>query len=104
MLNPKASIVTLTYFGAEKTIEGYNAMGVAKAALQSSIRYLAKDLGKDDIRINAISAGPIKTLSAKGIKYFNNGDRRMGDYLNDNPMGKHVILKINGEVKTKIYS
>lgn len=70
MLNPKVSIVTLTYFGAEKTIEGYNAMGVAKAALQSSIRYLAKDLGKDDIRINAISAGPIKTLSAKGIKYL----------------------------------
>ena len=71
MLNPKASIVTLTYFGAEKTIEGYNVMGAAKAALESNIRYLAKDLGKQNIRINGISAGPIKTLSAKGIKDFN---------------------------------
>ena len=67
---PNASIVGLTYYGSEKVMEGYNVMGVAKAALEASIRYLAKDLGKDQIRINAISAGPIKTLSAKGIKDF----------------------------------
>ena len=71
MLNEKASIVSYTYYGSEKAIEGYNVMGVAKAALESSIRYLAKDIGKDGMRVNGISAGPIKTLSAKGIKDFN---------------------------------
>lgn len=70
ILNENASLVALTYFGSEKTMEGYNVMGVAKAALEASIRYLAKDLGKEGIRVNAISAGPIKTLSAKGIKDF----------------------------------
>lgn len=70
LLNDEASIVGLTYFGSEKTMDNYNVMGVAKAALEASIRYLAKDLGKDGMRINAISAGPIKTLSAKGIKDF----------------------------------
>ena len=70
MLNEGASIVAYTYYGSEKVIEGYNVMGVAKAALEASIRYLAKDLGKKNIRINGISAGPIKTLSAKGIKDF----------------------------------
>lgn len=71
LLNTGASIVSYTYYGSEKAIEGYNVMGVAKAALESEIRYLARDLGKDGIRINGISAGPIKTLSAKGIKDFN---------------------------------
>lgn len=71
MLNEGASIVSYTYYGSEKAIQGYNVMGVAKAALESSIRYLARDLGKDGMRINGISAGPIKTLSAKGIKDFN---------------------------------
>ena len=70
MLNEGASIVAYTYYGSEKAVEGYNVMGVAKAALEASIRYLAKDLGKLNIRINGISAGPIKTLSAKGIKDF----------------------------------
>ena len=70
MLNEGASIVAYTYYGSEKAIEGYNVMGVAKAALEASIRYLAVDLGKMGCRINGISAGPIKTLSAKGIKDF----------------------------------
>ena len=70
MLNEGASIIALTYYGSEKSIVGYNVMGVAKAALEASIRYLACDLGKKGMRINAISAGPIKTLSAKGIKDF----------------------------------
>lgn len=70
VLNENASIVALTYYGAEKIVEGYNVMGVAKAALEASIRYLSKDLGSAGFRINAISAGPIKTLSAKGIKDF----------------------------------
>ena len=68
MLNEGASIVAYTYYGSEKSIDGYNVMGVAKAALEASIRYLAKDLGKDKMRINGISAGPIKTLSAKGVR------------------------------------
>ena len=70
MLNDNASLLTLTYHGSTKVLEGYNVMGVAKAALESSVRYLAENLGKEGINVNAISAGPIKTLSAKGIKDF----------------------------------
>ncbi len=70
MLNENASLVTLTYHGSTKVLEGYNVMGVAKAALEASVRYLAENLGKNGIRVNAVSAGPIKTLSAKGIKDF----------------------------------
>ena len=64
------SILTLSYYGAEKVVPHYNVMGVAKAALESSVRYLANDLGPDGIRVNAISAGPIKTLAASGIGDF----------------------------------
>jgi enoyl-[acyl-carrier protein] reductase I len=64
------SIITLTYYGAEKVMPHYNVMGVAKAALEASVRYLAADLGKNNIRVNAISAGPIKTLAASGISDF----------------------------------
>lgn len=65
------SIVTLTYLGGERAIPNYNVMGVAKASLDASVRYLAADLGKDNIRVNSISAGPIRTLSAKGVSDFN---------------------------------
>jgi enoyl-[acyl-carrier protein] reductase I len=64
------SIVTLSYYGAEKVIPNYNVMGVAKAALEASVRYLAYDLGPKKIRVNAISAGPVKTLAAAGIRNF----------------------------------
>jgi enoyl-[acyl-carrier protein] reductase I len=64
------SIVTLSYYGAEKVMPHYNVMGVAKSALEASVRYLAMDLGKDSIRVNAISAGPVKTLAASGIGDF----------------------------------
>ncbi|MEO8651544.1 MAG: enoyl-ACP reductase FabI [Hyphomicrobiaceae bacterium] len=64
------SLLTLTYYGAEKVMPHYNVMGVAKAALEASVRYLAADLGKQNIRVNAISAGPIKTLAASGIADF----------------------------------
>ena len=70
LLNENASLVTLTYYGSTKVLNGYNVMGVAKAALESSVRYLAENLGKEGKRVNAISAGPIKTLSSKGIKDF----------------------------------
>ncbi len=70
LMKDGGSILTLSYFGAEKWIPHYNVMGVAKAALESSVYYLAADLGKDNIRVNAISAGPIKTLAAAGIGDF----------------------------------
>ncbi len=70
MMNPGGSLLTLTYYGAEKVMPHYNVMGVAKAALEASVRYIAEDLGKDGIRCNAISAGPIKTLAASGIGDF----------------------------------
>jgi enoyl-[acyl-carrier protein] reductase I len=71
MMPNGGSIVTLTYYGAEKVIPHYNVMGVAKAALETSVKYLAVDLGPESIRINGISAGPIQTLAARGIGDFN---------------------------------
>ena len=72
IINPSGSIITLTYYGAEKVIPNYNVMGIAKSALESSVRYLAYELGKDNIRVNAISAGPLNTLAARGISGFTN--------------------------------
>ena len=70
MMPNGGSMITLTYYGAEKVMPHYNVMGVAKAALESSVRYLAADLGNDKIRVNSLSAGPIKTLAASGIGDF----------------------------------
>lgn len=70
LMNEGGSLLTLTYYGSEKVMPHYNVMGVAKAALETSVRYLATDLGEDNIRVNAISAGPIKTLAASGIGDF----------------------------------
>jgi len=70
LMNEGGSLLTLTYYGAEKWMPHYNVMGVAKAALEASVRYLAADLGEKNIRVNAISAGPIKTLAASGIGDF----------------------------------
>jgi len=70
LMNSGGSLLTLTYYGAEQVMPHYNVMGVAKAALEASVKYLAEDLGKDGIRVNAISAGPIKTLAASGIGDF----------------------------------
>ena len=70
MMPEGGSILTLTYYGAEKVIPHYNVMGVAKAALETSVKYLANDLGPENIRVNAISAGPVKTLAASGIGDF----------------------------------
>jgi enoyl-[acyl-carrier protein] reductase I len=67
LMSEGGSIVTMSYFGAEKVVPRYNVMGVAKAALEASVRYLASDLGPKGIRVNAISAGPIKTLAARGV-------------------------------------
>ncbi|SET57513.1 enoyl-ACP reductase FabI [Paracoccus homiensis] len=70
MMTDGGSLLTLTYYGAERVMPHYNVMGVAKAALEASVRYLAEDFGKDAIRVNAISAGPIRTLAASGIGDF----------------------------------
>ena len=70
MMKNGGSLLTLTYFGAERVMPHYNVMGVAKAALEASVRYLAEDLGKENIRVNSLSAGPMKTLAASGIGDF----------------------------------
>lgn len=70
LMGDGGAAVTLTYYGAERVMPHYNVMGIAKAALEASVRYIAKDLGKDNIRVNAVSAGPIKTLAASGIGDF----------------------------------
>lgn len=71
LMTEGGSILTMTYMGSERVIPNYNVMGIAKSALETSVRYLAHDLGKEQIRVNAISAGPIRTLAAKGVKDFN---------------------------------
>ena len=101
LLADGASIVALTYWGSEKSVEGYNVMGVAKAALEASIRYLARDLGKNKMRINAISAGPIKTLSAKGIKDFGN----ILDIVEQRaPLHQNVTTRQVGDTATFLFS
>jgi enoyl-[acyl-carrier protein] reductase I len=70
MMPNGGSLLTLSYYGAEKVVPHYNVMGLAKSALETSVQYLAVDLGRDNIRVNAISAGPIKTLAASGIGDF----------------------------------
>lgn len=81
------TIVTMSYYGAEKVVAGYNVMGVAKAALEASTRYLAKDLGHRNIRINAISAGPIQTLSARGVSDFST---MLKHHAERAPLGRNV--------------
>lgn len=71
LMTEGGSIVTQSYIGAERVVPNYNVMGIAKAALEASVKYLAEDVGKDGVRVNAISAGPIRTLAAKGVSGFN---------------------------------
>lgn len=101
VLNPGASMICLTYYGSTKVLQGYNVMGVAKAALESSVRYLANDLGKDQIRVNAVSAGPIKTLSAKGIKDFG---EILGIVEQRAPLNKNVTIEQVGNVVVFLFS
>ena len=90
LMTEGGSIITLTYYGAEKVVPKYNVMGVAKAALEATVRYLANDLGKHEIRVNAISAGPIKTLAARGIS-------GLGDMLSSH--AERAPLKRNVETE-----
>jgi enoyl-[acyl-carrier protein] reductase I len=87
LLRRGSSILTLSYYGAEKVVAHYNVMGVAKAALEASVRYLAADLGPDGVRVNAISAGPIRTLAASGIAGFK---RLYGEFADVAPLRANV--------------
>lgn len=87
MKDTQGSILTLSYFGAEKAIPNYNVMGIAKASLEASVRYLAASLGSSGLRVNAISAGPIKTLAAAGIKDFR---KIQTAYANVTPLKRNV--------------
>lgn len=87
LMKDGGSIITMTYYGAEKVVSSYNVMGVAKAALEASTRYLAADLGKDNIRVNAVSAGPINTLAARGVK---NMSSLLGYVAEKSPLKRNV--------------
>lgn len=97
----KSSVLTLTYLGAEKAIPNYNTMGVAKAALEASVRYLAVALGEHGIRANAISAGPIKTLAASGIKDFSTILRFVETHA---PLQRNVTIEEVGNVASFLMS
>lgn len=87
---PDASIITLSYLGAVRTFPGYNVMGLAKASLEANVRYLAHNLGPENIRVNAISAGPIKTLAAAGIGGF----KKIFDHVESNaPLRRNVTIE-----------
>lgn len=94
LMTDGGSILTLTYLGGERVIPGYNVMGVAKAALESSVRYLASDLGPQKIRVNAISAGPVMTLSARGVANFSKLYKTVGEIA---PLGKATDIEEVGD-------
>jgi enoyl-[acyl-carrier protein] reductase I len=100
-LSNKAALLTLTYLGAERIIPNYNTMGLAKASLESSVRYLAEAVGSKGIRVNGISAGPIKTLAASGIKDFG---RLMGVVANASPIRRNVTTEDVGNVAAFLMS
>lgn len=101
MLRPGASVLTMTYHGSQQVIPNYNVMGVAKAALEASVRYLAADLGPRGIRVNAISAGPIRTLAASGIAGFRTLHRQVADA---SPLRRNVTIDDVGNTATWLSS
>jgi enoyl-[acyl-carrier protein] reductase I len=101
MLSPKASLLALTYLGAERVVPNYNTMGLAKASLEASVRYLAGALGPKGIRANGISAGPIKTLAASGIKDFGKLLKYMEDVA---PLRRNVTIEEVGNVAAFLLS
>ncbi|MDP1791603.1 MAG: enoyl-ACP reductase FabI [Methylibium sp.] len=101
MLTPKAALLTLTYLGAERVVPNYNTMGLAKASLEASVRYLAGSLGPKGVRVNGISAGPIKTLAASGIKGFG----KILDVVENNaPLRRNVTIDDVGNVAAFLLS
>jgi enoyl-[acyl-carrier protein] reductase I len=100
-LKPGASVVTLTFYGAEKVMPNYNVMGVAKAALEAAVRYLAQDLGPRGVRVNALSAGPIKTLAASGIGDFRDIQRTAAERA---PLRRNVDIDEVGDAALYLLS
>jgi enoyl-[acyl-carrier protein] reductase I len=94
ILSPNAAILTLTYHGSQQVVQNYNVMGIAKAALEASVRYLAADLGPRGVRVNAISAGPIRTLSASGIADFRTLHRQFADVA---PLRRNITTEDVGK-------
>jgi len=101
LMTSGGSIVAMSYYGAEKVIPHYNVMGVAKAALEASMRYLAYDLGPHGVRVNCISAGPVNTLSARGISDFHN---MLTQHAKHAPLGRNVKLEEIGAIATFLVS
>ena len=95
LLNNGSALLTLTYLGAIQTIPNYNVMGLAKASLEANTRFLASSMGKDNIRVNAISAGPIKTLAASGVKNFRS---MLSEHSKQAPLGRSVTAEEVGNV------
>ena len=94
-LRPKSALLTLSYLGALRAVPNYNTMGLAKASLEASVRYLAAALGPKNIRVNGVSAGPIKTLAASGIKDFS---KLLGIVASASPLGRNVTIEDVGNV------
>ena len=95
------AVLTLTYFGAEKAVPSYKVMGVAKASLEATVRYLAEDLGPEGIRVNAISAGPIRTLAASGIRGFRD---HLKSFAATAPLRRNVTIEDVGNVAAFLLS
>ena len=95
MLNEGSALLTLTYLGSNKTVPNYNVMGLAKASLEANTRFLAASMGRDNIRVNAISAGPIKTLAASGVKNFR---KMLSEHSKMAPLGRTVTTDEVGNV------
>ncbi|KPF47183.1 enoyl-ACP reductase [beta proteobacterium AAP121] len=100
-LRPNGALLTLSYLGALRAVPNYNTMGLAKASLEASVRYLAASLGKRGIRVNGISAGPIKTLAASGIKDFG---KLLGMVASASPLGRNVTIEDVGNVAAFLLS
>ena len=101
LLRPGAALLTLSYLGAERAVPHYNTMGLAKASLEASVRYLAADLGRRGVRVNGISAGPIKTLAASGIKDFS---RMLNVAAQGSALGRNVSIDDVGNVAAFLLS
>ena len=101
MLNDGSALLTLTYLGSIKTVPNYNVMGLAKASLEANTRFLAASMGKDNVRVNAISAGPIKTLAASGVKNFK---KMLSEHSKIAPLGRTVTTEEVGNVASFLCS
>ena len=100
-MRPHAALLTLTYLGSLRAVPNYNTMGLAKAALEASVRYLAANLGPKGVRVNGISAGPIKTLAASGIKDFS---KLLSLVAQTSPLGRNVTIDDVGNVAAFLLS